>query len=164
MPPSRRTGLRIIYVNSYDLLFVTRGPWKLEHSTSKRGPGERIPAAKCCWATQRLPVSWEKPLTHANHAAYPQPDAHSSQTSPASVVGAGLSQSACQQRQGVVFVSSTRLTGKPTGSTHAQDLVLVSLNIINSFVSWGILSLLGNRKSAPNIHCVRHVSFVAGTL
>lgn len=83
VPPSCRTGLRIIYVNSYGLLCVTRGPWKLEHPTSKRGPGERFPATKCCSATQRLPVSWEKPLTHANHAAYPQPDAHSSQTSPA---------------------------------------------------------------------------------
>ena len=47
---------------------------------------------------------------------------------------------------------------------HTQDSVVVFLKRWNSFIPWGNLSLLGNRKSAPNTRCVGHRSLVAGTL
>lgn len=75
--PRAAAGLRTTHKNTYGLLCVTRGPRKLENPTSRRGPGERIPAARCHWATQSLPASRAKARPPADPAVYPQAGAHS---------------------------------------------------------------------------------------
>lgn len=115
----------------------------LGHAKPPGVPGKGPPSRR----PRRVPPS-RRPLSQSSPARAPP-------TPVASVVGAEWARACVRRtprgklRWGAVFASSTRLTGKPTGSIHAQDSVLVSLKHQNSFVPWGILSLLGNRKVQP---------------